>query len=65
VPDDYDFEGYAHLNADGEVIFDFGQYRGEPVTIVSTPYLKWLLNEGFPEDLGTAVAEELKARGEM
>jgi len=63
---DYDFEGRAYLSyPDRLVILAFGKHVGTALPDVPTHYLKWMLDQDFPKDLGTAVAEELKARGEM
>ena len=62
-PDDWDFESRAHVDTrTGGIVFDFGKNAGRELGNIDTGYLRWLLDQDFPEDLLTAVAEELETR---
>lgn len=52
------------------LVFDFGKYKGHPVSSADTKYLRWLAEESKPDfraryaEVMTAVEEELEARAE-
>ncbi len=60
-PEDWDFEHRAYVEG-GHVILNFGKHKGDCIEDIDEKYLEWMLEQDFPEDLVTAVEEELEAR---
>lgn len=46
----------GHLKrVEGEILFNFGKYKGKPVRMVPHKYLRWILESDFPEEVKTRI----------
>ncbi len=59
--DAYDFRGKAYIE-DGEVVLNFGRYKGAALCEVPTDYLLWMIEQDFPRDLLDEAEDELEGR---